>query len=65
MRIALFLWMLFLLSVMHYLLVQRICLIFVNNTVERVEYIKLMEKLIDIMEEDDDVQNIWHNWDNE
>ena len=23
---------------------------------------KLMEKLIDIMEEDDDVQNIWHNW---
>ena len=26
---------------------------------------KLMEKLIDIMEEDDDVQNVWHNWDNE
>ena len=26
------------------------------------EQIKLMEKLIDIMEEDDDVQNIWHNW---
>ena len=23
---------------------------------------KLMEKLIDIMEDDDDVQNIWHNW---
>ena len=22
----------------------------------------LMEKLIDIMEDDDDVQNIWHNW---
>ena len=21
-----------------------------------------MEKLIDIMEEDDDVQNVWHNW---
>ena len=21
-----------------------------------------MEKLIDIMEDDDDVQNIWHNW---
>ena len=21
-----------------------------------------MKKLIDIMEEDDDVQNIWHNW---
>ena len=27
------------------------------------EQIKLMEKLIDIMEEDDDVQNVWHNWD--
>ena len=26
------------------------------------EHIKLMEKLIDIMEDDDDVQNIWHNW---
>ena len=23
---------------------------------------KLMEKLIEIMEDDDDVQNIWHNW---
>ena len=29
---------------------------------ENEEQIKLMEKLIDIMEEDDDVQNIWHNW---
>ena len=26
------------------------------------EQIKLMEKLIDIMEDDDDVQNVWHNW---
>ena len=26
------------------------------------EHSKLMEKLIDIMEEDDDVQNVWHNW---
>ena len=26
---------------------------------------KLMEKLIEIMEDDDDVQNVWHNWDNE
>ena len=25
-------------------------------------HVTLMEKLIDIMEEDDDVQNIWHNW---
>jgi len=24
-----------------------------------------MEKLIDIMEEDDDVQNVWHNWEQE
>ena len=26
------------------------------------EQISLMEKLLDIMEEDDDVQNVWHNW---
>ena len=25
-------------------------------------HVFMMEKLIDIMEEDDDVQNIWHNW---
>lgn len=25
--------------------------------------IALMEKLIDAMEDDDDVQNVWHNWD--
>ncbi len=30
---------------------------------ESEEDIKNMEKLIDAMEEDDDVQNIWHNWD--
>ena len=29
---------------------------------ESEEHIKLMEKLIDIMEDDDDVQNVWHNW---
>ena len=29
---------------------------------ENEEQIALMEKLIDIMEDDDDVQNIWHNW---
>ena len=23
---------------------------------------KHMEKLIDAMEDDDDVQNVWHNW---
>ncbi len=25
--------------------------------------VKNMEKLIDLMEENDDVQNVWHNWD--
>ena len=29
---------------------------------ETEDQVKLMEKLIDIMEDDDDVQNIWHNW---
>ena len=27
------------------------------------EQISLMEKLLDIMDDDDDVQNVWHNWD--
>ena len=27
------------------------------------EDIKNMEKLIDLLEENDDVQNVWHNWD--
>ena len=26
------------------------------------EDIKNMEKLIDLLEENDDVQNVWHNW---
>ncbi len=30
---------------------------------ETEEQIKMMEKLIDTMEDDDDVQNVWHNWD--
>ena len=30
---------------------------------ETEEDIAMMEKLIDAMEDDDDVQNIWHNWD--
>ena len=29
---------------------------------ESEEDIKMMEKLIDAFEEDDDVQNVWHNW---
>ena len=24
-----------------------------------------MEKMLDIMEDDDDVQNVWHNWEQE
>lgn len=32
---------------------------------ENEEDIKNMEKMIDLLEEDDDVQNVWHNWDNE
>ena len=27
--------------------------------------IKNMEKLIDLLEENDDVQNVYHNWDQE
>ena len=30
---------------------------------EREDDIKNMEKLLDALEDDDDVQNIWHNWD--
>ena len=30
---------------------------------EKEEDIKNMEKLLDMMEDDDDVQNVWHNWD--
>ena len=30
---------------------------------ENEEQSKLMERLIDAMEDDDDVQNVWHNWD--
>ena len=29
------------------------------------EQISLMEKLLDIMDDDDDVQNVWHNWEKE
>ena len=30
---------------------------------ESEEDIKNMEKLIDLLEDNDDVQNVWHNWD--
>lgn len=49
--------------------------VFLSAQVEMVpqNYIKLttedevknMEKLIDLLEENDDVQNVWHNWDEE
>ncbi|WP_202976450.1 YebC/PmpR family DNA-binding transcriptional regulator, partial [Anaerophilus nitritogenes] len=29
------------------------------------EQIKAMTKMIDMLEEDDDVQNVYHNWDME
>ena len=32
---------------------------------ENEEDIKNMEKMIDLLEEDDDVQNVYHNWDND
>ena len=36
-----------------------------QNTVKLTDEadIKNMEKMIDLLEEDDDVQNVWHNWD--
>ena len=30
---------------------------------EKQEDIDNMEKMLDIFEDDDDVQNVWHNWD--
>ena len=30
---------------------------------ENEDDIKNMEKLIDLLEDNDDVQNVWHNWD--
>ena len=49
--------------------------VFVNADIEMVpqNYITLsgegdvknMEKLIDMLEDNDDVQNVWHNWNND
>ena len=33
------------------------------STIDDPDMIKQMEKLIDMLEENDDVQEIWHNWD--
>ena len=35
------------------------------QSLDNPEHVTLMEKLIDIMEDDDDVQNVWHNWEQE
>ncbi|MDD3164933.1 MAG: YebC/PmpR family DNA-binding transcriptional regulator [Oscillospiraceae bacterium] len=32
---------------------------------ESEEDIKNMQKMLDVMEDDEDVQNVWHNWDND
>ena len=32
------------------------------KTLDNEDDIKMMEKLIDAFEDDDDVQNVWHNW---
>ena len=29
------------------------------------ENVKWMQKMLDLLDEDDDVQNVWHNWDEE
>ena len=35
-----------------------------RSEVEKTEFSELrMEKLLEAMEDDDDVQNVWHNWD--
>ena len=33
------------------------------KTLDNEEDAKMMEKMIDAFEDDDDVQNVWHNWD--
>ncbi len=34
----------------------------VYNTIDDPELITKMEKLLDMLEDNDDVQNVWHNW---
>lgn len=34
----------------------------VYNTIEDAEAVAKMEKLLDLLEDNDDVQNVWHNW---
>ncbi|MGN0660508.1 MAG: YebC/PmpR family DNA-binding transcriptional regulator, partial [Oscillospiraceae bacterium] len=35
------------------------------TTLSDENHIKKMNLLLDLLEENDDVQNVWHNWDNE
>ncbi len=35
----------------------------VLNAIEDPELVTKMEKLLDMLEDNDDVQNVWHNWD--
>ena len=35
----------------------------VYNTIDDPELVVKMEKLLDMLEDNDDVQNVWHNWD--
>jgi transcriptional/translational regulatory protein YebC/TACO1 len=37
--------------------------VFLPNIVAKPKFLRF--KLIDIMEDDDDVQNVWHNWEQE
>ena len=37
----------------------------VYNTIDDEESRTKMEKLLDMLEDNDDVQNVWHNWENE
>ena len=34
----------------------------VYNTIDDEESRTKMEKLLDMLEDNDDVQNVWHNW---
>ena len=36
----------------------------IDNT-PSAEVVKNMQRLIDFLEDNDDVQNVWHNWDND
>ena len=35
----------------------------VYSAIDDPELVAKMEKLLDMLEDNDDVQNVWHNWD--